>query len=76
MIAFEVLPLETINVVYPWFLGGMDLGKGTFQRQAIEDLSTLNEILKWKLVVAPQTSSGYLSLGLLHLYEFVSLGEF
>lgn len=32
MIAFEVLPLETINVVYPWFLGGMDLGKGTFQQ--------------------------------------------
>lgn len=56
------LPLETMSAVYPSFLGGMNLGKGTFQQQPIENLSTLNEILKWKLkVLTPQTSSGYLS---------------
>lgn len=34
LVTFEVLPLETINAVYAWFVEGLDLGKGTFYQAA------------------------------------------
>lgn len=74
---FEVLPLETMNAVYPWFLGGMYLGKGTFQQATDGRVKHFEWDFEVETkVLAPQTSSGYLSLGLLHLCEFVSPSEF